>query len=263
MARRVAQRVAPAVRAGECERAAHRLHAVHLAGHHVGPGRRERVLEVGHEDARARVERVDHHLPLDRSGDLDPAVGEVRRGSATAHSPSRTRRSPPESGQFAGLEPAPDLPPAPEQLAPPGLELPTSSARKSSAAGVSTRSAPAAGAPVVSIRWLKAGLSTCDLNAVLIGYTRTPRRSRARRQRNESIQPRLYSILASIRVDSRPCFSGSPPRARRSPPAVPASSPARPSRGARGRTVPRAPPPSARRQRGPTACRGCCRRCRP
>ena len=41
-----------------------------------GPGRRVGVLEVGHEPARARVQRVDHHLAVGGAGDLDPAVGE-------------------------------------------------------------------------------------------------------------------------------------------------------------------------------------------
>ena len=45
----------------------------------VAPRRRERVLEVGHEDVRARVERVDHHLALDRTGDLDEPPGEIPR----------------------------------------------------------------------------------------------------------------------------------------------------------------------------------------
>ena len=42
----------------------------------VRPGRRVRVLEVGHEDARAGVQGVDHHLPVDGPRDLDAAVAE-------------------------------------------------------------------------------------------------------------------------------------------------------------------------------------------
>ena len=56
-----------------------RVDQVRLALDHVRPGRRVRVLEVGHEDLRARVERVDHHLPLGRAGDLDAPVLEVGR----------------------------------------------------------------------------------------------------------------------------------------------------------------------------------------
>ena len=53
---------------------------VRLADDTVLPGRRVGVLEVGHEDPGARVERVDHHLPVGRPGDLDSAVREVGRG---------------------------------------------------------------------------------------------------------------------------------------------------------------------------------------
>ena len=55
----------------------------------VRPGRRQRVLEVGHEHPGARVERVDHHLRLGRAGDLDPPVVEV--GAAPARPSSRRR----------------------------------------------------------------------------------------------------------------------------------------------------------------------------
>ena len=44
------------------------------------PGRRERIFEVGHEDVRAGVERVDHHLAVGRTGDLRTAVLQVGRG---------------------------------------------------------------------------------------------------------------------------------------------------------------------------------------
>ena len=43
------------------------------------PGRRVRVLEIGHEHFRAGVERVDHHLAIGRPGDLDAAVLQIRR----------------------------------------------------------------------------------------------------------------------------------------------------------------------------------------
>ena len=45
----------------------------------VLPGGRVGVLEVGHEDARARVERVDDHLAIHRPGDLDAAVLQIGR----------------------------------------------------------------------------------------------------------------------------------------------------------------------------------------
>jgi hypothetical protein len=39
--------------------------------------RRSLTLEIRHEGLGARVERVDHHLSVCRTGDLDPARGSV------------------------------------------------------------------------------------------------------------------------------------------------------------------------------------------
>ena len=77
-----------------------------LAVEHVVPGRRERVLEVGHEHAGAGVERVDHHLALDRAGDLAATVLEV--GGRRRHLPFRLAhflRRGQEVGGFAGVDP--------------------------------------------------------------------------------------------------------------------------------------------------------------
>ena len=60
-----------------CDHAADRVADVQLSFDGRIPGRRVGVLEVGHEDLRARVERVDHHLPVHRPGDLDTAIQEV------------------------------------------------------------------------------------------------------------------------------------------------------------------------------------------
>jgi hypothetical protein len=46
---------------------------------HIGEHRRGGVLEVGHEDFCARVQGIDDHLPVDRAGDLHPAVEKVGR----------------------------------------------------------------------------------------------------------------------------------------------------------------------------------------
>ena len=62
------------------DRAPDGVDQVDLAADHVRPRGRVRVLEVGHEAARARVQRVDDHLALGRPGDLDPAVAQRRRG---------------------------------------------------------------------------------------------------------------------------------------------------------------------------------------
>ena len=63
----------------ELDRAAHRLGEVALSLDDVLPRGRERVLEVGHEHARARVHGVDRHLAVERARDLDTPVEEVRR----------------------------------------------------------------------------------------------------------------------------------------------------------------------------------------
>ena len=90
----------------------------------VRPRRRVRVLEVGHEDARAGVERVDHHLPVDRAGDLDAALAQVRR--RLGHAPvavADLARLGQEVGQLAGASRCPALGARGEQLAPPRAEL--------------------------------------------------------------------------------------------------------------------------------------------
>jgi hypothetical protein len=60
-------------------RPARRVGEVHLTADHVGPVGRVRVLEVGHEPARARVEGVDDHLARRRPGDLDAPVRQRAR----------------------------------------------------------------------------------------------------------------------------------------------------------------------------------------
>ena len=76
--RLVVQRIVPA-RFGvvEGDRAPHRVDQIRLAVDHVVPGRRVRVLKIGHEHARPAVERVDHHLAVGRAGDFDAAVLDV------------------------------------------------------------------------------------------------------------------------------------------------------------------------------------------
>jgi hypothetical protein len=94
-----------AVGTRELDRAAHRVLEVDLADHHVRPRRRRRVLAVGHEDLGARVEGVDHHLAVDRAGDLDAAVGEV--GGHRRHLPvagADVFGLGEEVGEFAGVE---------------------------------------------------------------------------------------------------------------------------------------------------------------
>ena len=73
----LAERVALALGRGERERAAGRVAHGGVAGDDVPPGRRERILEAAHEDARARVERVDDHLRIGGARQLDAPVVEI------------------------------------------------------------------------------------------------------------------------------------------------------------------------------------------
>src|SRR5205823_11856968 len=65
------------LRRGEGELLADRVHEIDVAHPTVAPGGGERVLEIRHEDVSAGIERVDHHLALDRPGDLDEPLLEV------------------------------------------------------------------------------------------------------------------------------------------------------------------------------------------
>src|SRR5262249_24874121 len=69
----------------ERDRALDRVGEVLLSADDVGPRRRVRILEVGHVDAGARVERVDDHLAVDRrTGDLDAPILDVGRDRSDA-----------------------------------------------------------------------------------------------------------------------------------------------------------------------------------
>ena len=101
----------------ERDRAADRVAEVDLPVDQVVPGGAVGVLEVGHEDARARVERVDDHLPVGRPGDLDAAIEQVlgQRG----HGPvagAHVGRLGQEVRPLAGVEPGLALAAAREQL---------------------------------------------------------------------------------------------------------------------------------------------------
>ncbi len=103
----------------ERDRPPHCVEDVPLPLDDVRPRRRAGVLEVRHEDLRARVERVDHHLAVDRPGDLDPAVLEVgrRRPDAPVAFADRSRLGE-EVRPLAGVEPRLPLGAGREQLEP-------------------------------------------------------------------------------------------------------------------------------------------------
>ena len=99
---------------------------VRLALDAVRPRGRVRVLEVGHEDLRARVERVDHHLAVDGPRDLDATILEVgrRRGYTPVRVIADVLRLGKEVGQLAGVDsPLPLVPPL-EQLCAARPQLP-------------------------------------------------------------------------------------------------------------------------------------------
>ena len=110
----------------EGEAPADRLGDRPLAGDDVLPGGGEGVLEVAHEDLRAAVEGVDHHLRLGRAGDLDPAVVEV--GGSRCHAPGVILADRcglgQEVGELAGVEASLALRPLRQQLQPARVEGP-------------------------------------------------------------------------------------------------------------------------------------------
>ena len=107
----------------ERDRPLDRVREVLLAADDVLPRRRVRVLEVGHVDPRARVERVDDHLAVaGRAGDLDAAVLEIGRDGrdAPVALANRARRLE-EVGELARRDPLLALGSREQQLlAPPG-----------------------------------------------------------------------------------------------------------------------------------------------
>jgi hypothetical protein len=104
---------------------------------HVG---RVRVLEIRHERRGARVERVDHHLPVGGSGDLDAAVLHVER--LFSDLPFRIAyllRGGEEVGHAAGIEIALASGARFEELAAARVEFPRQRLDEASASGVRTR----------------------------------------------------------------------------------------------------------------------------
>ena len=98
-----------ALRVGEVDLVGPAVLEVDLALDLVFPGRRVGILEIGHEDLGAGVQRVDDHLAVGRAGDLDAAVLKVggdRRDLPVAV--ADVLRLGQEIGQRAGIEDGPD-----------------------------------------------------------------------------------------------------------------------------------------------------------
>ncbi len=109
----------------ERDRAVDRVREVLLPADDVLPGRRVRVLEVGHVDARARVEGVDDHLAVaGRSRDLDAAVLQVvRDGRDPPVALADRARRLEEVRELARRDPLLALRPREQELLPPTGEL--------------------------------------------------------------------------------------------------------------------------------------------
>ncbi len=108
--------VGPTVRGRILDRSADGIDQILLSPEGPAPGGRMGVLEIRHEHAGARIQPVDHHLPIHGSGDLDPAVEEIGRGLGDP--PDRlTDRAGlgGETGTLAPGESVPKASPFPEQ----------------------------------------------------------------------------------------------------------------------------------------------------
>ncbi len=93
------------LRAGEGDGAPHGIAEVELPLEIVAPGGGVRVLEIRHEDPRARVQRVDDHFAVHGAGNLDAAVQQVsgNRRDGPVRLAHRTRLWQ-EFGALAGVE---------------------------------------------------------------------------------------------------------------------------------------------------------------
>src|SRR3954454_3531683 len=58
-------------------RSTNRIAQIDLTVDIVEPRRRIRIFEIRHEDVRPAIERVDDHLPIDRTCDLDAAILQI------------------------------------------------------------------------------------------------------------------------------------------------------------------------------------------
>ena len=112
-------------RVGEVDFSGPPVLQVGLALDHVGENGRGRVLEIGHEDLGAGIERIDDHLAIDGAGDLDPAVEKVGRdlGDGPVAVADRFRLGQ-KIRQLAGVEVFLAPQPPHQQLQPPPIETP-------------------------------------------------------------------------------------------------------------------------------------------
>jgi hypothetical protein len=79
---------------------------VELTSEHVVPCRRGRIFKIRHKHLGTGVECINHHLSIDRSGDLDATVRQVGGNARRARPVARThiRRLGKEIRQLARIE---------------------------------------------------------------------------------------------------------------------------------------------------------------
>ena len=112
---------------------------VDLAVDDFVPAWRQRVFEVRHEHFYVGIKRIDHHLALNRPGDLDPAVTQILRNAAdlpvTFTNGSGFRN---KSRQFAAIDILLPADTRRQQLVAPRREFPHQFRRNSTASSVNT-----------------------------------------------------------------------------------------------------------------------------
>jgi hypothetical protein len=120
----VIQAILTPLRADEGDRPANGITQVELPLNDVFPGWGVGILKIRHKDLCARVERIDHHTPISRTGNLNPPIGKVSgNGSHPPIAAANVNRLRQEIGQCAGFDVRPSLITCSQQRAPAMLEL--------------------------------------------------------------------------------------------------------------------------------------------
>jgi hypothetical protein len=103
----------------------HGIAQIDVAVDQIAPGGSVGILEIGHEDARPRIQGVDDHLSINGAGNFDAPVQQV--GGQPSHSPvavADISRLSQEIGAFALIEAPLALLTRREQLAPSRTKTP-------------------------------------------------------------------------------------------------------------------------------------------
>ena len=186
--------------------AADGVRQVHLPADHVRPRGRVGVLEVGHEPARARVQRVDDHLAAGRPGDLHAAVLERRRGTGATVQSSGARH---EARACARVELGLALARACEQLA--------AACRRTRRCSAPSRSERALGEHLVVAVATGCGPALLRSRVSLPGATATRPRDRAGQQLERVQHGQRRPRRARVGGDLERAAGVAPPRPPRRP----------------------------------------------